>query len=599
MSVYDALKANVVDKGNTIIRAFGGLFLSLTGATGIRLGFLSECKNAKITQDYKIRKREGYDELFASIAVKKIQGQWNGLINGVFFHLFTCNGKLYKTIAGVNTELGTLTDAPTRFFYFGTKVYVINGYEYKSFDGTNFIDVVGYIPKVAIGTPPTGGGTPYENNNLLTGKKRQTFNADGAATVYTVAETSLTSVDSVYVNGVLKTLTTDYTVNLTTGAITFVVAPTTGQDNVEIYWTKGTGSRSEVYSYTQYIFFGGSNDTRVFLYGDGTNEILFSALANGVPSAEYFPTANTMTAGSDEFSVTSLLKQHDRLIISTKQGSYYATYDFDITNGASFPVYPLNDKIGNIPLGQGQLILNNPFTVTDKVYEWVSTTIRDERNAQNKSDRIQPALDDLDLSTAITFDYEEISEYWLCVGKKVYVYNYGNDTWYYYELFDTPSSFTVIDGVLYMGTTNGQIMKWAQYIDIDAIPIYLTDNGNTINTSVRVGSMDFGINFKRKFLNFGWVGMKPETKSICFVEWESDYDASTEAETISYSLIDFGDIDFEDFSFDVNYNPQPFRVKLKAKKFTFFELILTNESDTETMTILNITLPAIIGGVSK
>lgn len=582
------------------IDKFLGLNLSLTGDTNLLVGELAECTNAKITQEYKIRKREGYKQLFASLGTHKIQGQWSGLIGGSFFHLFACNGHLYKTIAGVNTNLGILTDAPTNFFYFGSKVYIQNKSEYKSFDGANLIDVVGYVPKIFIGTPPAGGGTPFENINLLNGKKHQTFNADGIATAYKIAEDNVNSIDIVSVNGVLKYLTTDYTQDLVTGVITFLIAPIALQDNIDIYWTKGTGSRAEVTGYTNAILFGGKNDTRVHLYGNGTNVITFSGLANGLPSAEYFPALNTSSIGSSQFPITSIIKQYDRLIISSTKASFYSEYDF--TNGiASFPVYPLNDKAGNIALGQGQLILNNPFIINSSVVEIVASSVRDERNVVNKSNKVQVALDTLDLTTAITLDYEELREYWLCVGNQVYIYNYGNDTWYYYLLADTPTSFITIDSKLYMGTSNGQIMEWAQYNTQDIIlaDFYLTDNGTTIKTRIETGFMDFGVSYMRKFLNFTWIAMKPETRSVCFVEWETDYDASTDPEVIYYSLIDFADIEFDDFSFEVNYNPQPFRLKLKAKKFSFFKMILTNESATNTMTILNINLPAIVGGNVK
>jgi hypothetical protein len=580
------------------ITKFLGEHISLTGDTNLMLGELSKCENAKITQDYKVRKREGYKELFESLGSHRIQGQWNGYINGSFFHLFACNGHLYKTVAGVNTDLGTLTDAPTNFFYFGTKLYIQNRNEYKSFDGTTLIDVAGYIPNIRIGTPPTGGGTSFENINLLTGKKHQTFSSDGVATAYTIAESLIDSIDKVYVNGVLKTVITDYTVNLVTGVVTFLIAPIIGQDNVDIYWTKGIGSRSEVTGYSNALLFGGSNDTRVHLYGNGTNIITFSGLADGVPSAEYFPALNTSSIGSSQFAITSLLKQYDRMIISTTGSSYYSTYDFT-NNIASFPVYPLNDKVGNVALGQGQIIQNNPFIITNGVWEIVASSVRDERNVVNKSNRVKALLDGLNLSTAITLDYEDLKEYWLCIGNKAYIYNYGNDTWYHYILADTPTCFTVIGGKLYMGTTNGQIMQWAQYTEVGDVPDYLTDNGTTINTTVETGFIDFGISYKRKFLNFAWVAMQPETRSVCFVEWETDYDASTDPEIIYYSLVNFEDIEFDDFSFNVNYNPQPFRLKLKAKKFVFFKLILTNDSDTETMTILSVNLPAIVGGNVK
>lgn len=589
---------NGINNGSLTIDTFLGLRLSLTGDTGLQLGELSYMKNIRITNDYKPRKREGYKEQFATLGAHRIQGQWSGYIGATFFHLFACNGHLYKLINGVNTDLGVLTDAPTNIFFFGSKVYIQNGSEYKSFDGTTLIDVVGYRPKIAIGTPPTGGGTPYEQLNLLNGLKHQTFNSDGIATVYTIAETNVASIDYVKVNGVTKTLVVDYTQNLVTGEITFLVAPIVGQDNVDIGWAKGAGTRALVYAHKFSILFGGVNDTRVHLYGDGTNTILFSELADGIPSAEYFPAFNTSSIGSSQYSVTSLLKQYDRLIINTEKGSYYSNYVFE-SSIVSFPVYPLNDNVGNIPLGQGQLIQNNPFVITDRVWEFVSSSVRDEKNVQDKSERVKVGLDTLNLANAITFDYEELSEYWLCVGKEVYIYNYSNDTWYYYELYDIPTCFTVIGGVLFMGTSTGQIMKWAQYVEQNKIPSYLTDNTHVINSRIETGFMDFGINYKRKFLNFAWVGMKPETKSRCFVEWESDYDTSTEAEPIYYSLMDFENVDFADFSFQVNANPQPFRLKLKSKKFTFFKLILSNDSLTETMTILSVNLPVIVGGFSK
>lgn len=579
------------------IDKFLGENVSLTGATGLLNGELSLCENAKITPEYKIRKREGYKQTFASLT-NRIQGQWNGLINGSFFHLFACGGHLYKTILGVNTDLGLLTDAPTNFFFFGSKVYIQNGVEYKSFDGTTLIDVVGYVPKIFIGTPNTGGGTSYENINLLNGSVHQTFNADGIAKVFTLAQSDITTLDKVLVNKVLMTVTTDYTVDLVTGIVTFVAVPIVGQDNIDIYWTKGTGSKTEVTGYTQAILFGGVNDTRVHLYANNTNVILFSGLADGVPSAEYFPALNTSSIGSSENPVTSILKQNDRMIISTTQASFFSNYDF--TNSiVSFPVSPLNDKAGNIALGQGQLIRDNPFIINSSVKEIIPRDVRDENNVNNISGRIQPLLDAVDLKTAITFDYEDLSEYWLCVGKRVHIYNYANDTWYHYDLADIPTSFTVIDGVLFMGTSTGLIMEWAEYNKVEFIPIYLTDNGIAISTRIETGFMDFGIAYKRKFLNFGYVAMKPETRSICFVEWESDYDASTDIEPIYYSLLNFADIQFDDFSFEVNYNAQPFKLKLKAKKYSIYKLILSNDSLTNAMTILSVSLPANVGGNVK
>lgn len=584
-----------------IIDKFLGLNLDSTGDTNLEIGELSECINVRITENYKARKREGYTQLFNSIANKSIQGLWYGKIINAFHFLFACNGHVYKhdLTTNTNTDLGTLTDAKTFFFAFNDIVYILNGSEYKKWTGTGtIVDVTGYRPKIAIGTPPGGGGTLFEGINLLTGAKYQTFSGNGTAKDFFIAEQAVNSIDFVKVNGVLKTITIDYTVDLTLGKITFVTAPSTGQDNVEIGWTKGTGQRDLIVKNRKALIFGGQSDSRIHVWGNPSNKNVeyFTGLANGVPSAEYFPALNLNKVGSDEYSITDIIRQYDRAIIYTEKDAWYMYYDtFTDSSGdivATFPVSPLNAEKGNIAFGQTQLIFNNPYSIFEGVYEWGATNVRDERNAIYKSKRVQIALNNLNLTQSITLDYTKEGEYWLAIGKMIYVYSYRYDVWFRFELYDTPTCFIEIDGFVYFGTNNGQIMKFGTYGDV------LTDNGNVISAILETGFLDFGVAWKRKFLNFAWIGLQPETRSICFVEWQSDYSSSRDPEFISYNLVDFGDIDFNDFTFDVNYNPQPFRLKLKAKKYTYFKLILSNSTEY-TMTILNLTLPSLVGGMSK
>jgi hypothetical protein len=580
----------------TTIERFLGLNEDSTGDTQLELGESPRMRNFRLTENFKMRKREGYEELFASLGVHDVQGMWYGKLSGTFYFIFACNGNVYKHVAGVNTSIGTLTDAPTFFFSFANKVYMLNGTDYKSWDGTTFAVVAGYIPLIATATPPTGGGSPNEQINLLTGKKRQTFSGNASATAYQLAETALASVDVVIVGGVTKTVTTDYTVNLTTGVVTFVVAPATGVDNVDIQWTKGTGSRSEITENKFAMLFGGQNDSRVFFYGDGSNRYHYTGLANGVPSAEYLPALNYRDISSSQFAVTDIVRQYDRQLIYTNGGeTWYSYYDpITLETGdvvADFPTYPLNDAVGNIAFGQAQLIENNPFTIQNGVYEWVATNVRDERNVSYKSKRVQPSLDEVNLTTALTVDWEARKEYWLSVGNEIWIYNYRLDAWYRYELAHTVTSFLVADNEMYLGTPEGQIMK----LDLGV----RTDNGSAIECVWEMNFYDFNSEWLRKFLNRVWISIQPGTRERIDVEWQTNNNASSQTYTIQYSFMDFSDVDFEDYSFLTYYNPQPFRLKIKAKKFVYFKLILTNESLTENATVLSINLQSRMGGESK
>lgn len=582
----------------TRINKFLGINEDESGETQLQLGQSPNMLDFRISGEYKLQMREGYAELFASLGAFSVCGIWYGKLSGTYYFLFAANGNVYKRVAGVNSSIGTLTDAKTFFFAFGDKVYMLNGTDYKSWDGTTFATVAGYVPLIATATPPTGGGTANEQINLLTGKKHQTFSGNNTATAYQLSETALTSVDSVYVGGVLKTVTTDYTVNLTTGVVTFVTAPATGVDNVDIYWTKGSGSRSEVTGYTYSMFYGGQNDTRVFFYGNGTNRYIYSDLAAGVPSAEYFPALNYREVGSDEFAVTDIVRQYDRQIILTDGGeAYYSYYDpfTDPSTGLitiiDFPTYPLNDKVGNIATGQAQLIQNNPFTIQNGVYEWGATNVRDERNVQYMSKRVQPSMDAVDLSTAITVDWESKREYWLAVGNKVWIYNYRLDVWYKFQTAANITCFLILDDLLYFGTDAGQIMKFDT--------TKLTDNGTAITSTWEMNFYDFEAEWLQKFLTEMWISLKPAAKSSVDITYQTDRVGTSSTYTATYNLATFVAADFGDWSFLVNYNPQPFHFKIKAKKFVYLKIILTNSQTDDELTVLSMNLPTRYGSKVK
>jgi hypothetical protein len=580
-----------------VLDKFLGLRENQSGDLTLEEGELSVCNNCRITDNLKIRKRDGYDELVsASGTATAVQGMWHGKVGGAEKFVIAKDGTLYdtNTSTGNTSSIGTLTDARTYMFGFGDNLYIQNGNEYKVWTGTgNISNVTGYIPTVSIGTPPAGGGTPFEEVNTLTGSKIVSFSGDAASATYQLPETAITSVDSVVVDGATLTVTTDYTVNLTNGTVSPNPASkfTSGTDNVLITYTKGTGDRTFVTNHKQSVLYGGKNDTRVFMFGDG-NKLIYSELADSLPSADYFPESNLIYVGSDNYDITGLQKQYDRLNIFKENETHFASYLQDSTLGTIFSVSPLNDTVGNNAFGETRLILNNPFTVTHKgIYQFTGSNVRDERNAIFKSQRVQLGLDTLAVENAVTFDFERNFEYFVCVGNVAYIYNYKVDCWYKYTLTDTPSCFIEIDGTAYFGTDNGEVMKFSS--------VAFDDDGTIFTAEWETGFLDFGANFIRKFLTYGYFGMTPEGKSVCNIDWETDQGTSQSSYEVKYNLIDFTNVDFSDFSFSTNYNPQPFRKKLKAKKFAYLKIKGKNESSTERMTILTVSLPAVTGGNVK
>ena len=600
----------------TIDKFYG---LNLTGETQLKVGESPNMSNCFITDNYDLEKMYGYSAMFKTTG-KTINGVWHGFLGGIEHFLFATNGHIYKltndywkddlvweTINAFTThctDLGTLTDDKTRFFSFNDKVYMQNGTEYKVWNGTgNIADVIGYVPKIRVScAPASGAGTEYELSNLLNGKKHQTYNGDNIATVYQLAEISITSVDAVYVGGVLKTLTTDYTVNITNGTVTFVTGskPPVGLDNVDIYWTKGTGTRATVTAHKAAVEF----KNRIFMYGN-SNQMIWTSLANGIPSAEYFPTLNSSPIGNSNSPITDITKGYDRLVITKPNKAFYCLYDSYNLGGTdivNFPVYDLNDTVGNIAFAQGQVIDNYPVTIENGIQQWLRTDVKDERNVEDISIRIKRDLNALDLSMALTIDFQERNEYWFIIGTYLYIYNYGI---YGFEnniskrgvfsrivLKDVPTCLLVVDKEIYFGTST-TIMKFSES--------FLTFNGQTIAQHYETGFMDFGANYLTKTLDKVWVGLQPQTKTRAEVSFITDIKLSDTYETITYqhNLFTLGYVDFSDFSFSVSTNPQPKALKIKAKKFTYLKMVIDNNSATETCKLLNITLNIMFGGESK
>ena len=597
------------------IDKFLGLNLSSTGDTQIKLGESGNMNNFYITNDYKLRKMYGYKCFFDFET--EIIGLAPVVLNKIHYLLVatkrtgdrSATGKLYYFLSDeldneeswdtlTPHEIGTIGTGNCSFFTFDNKVYILCG-KYMSWDGTTLQEVEGYIPKIIIAaTPSTGSGTDYEDLNMLTGKKHMTFNGNGSATTYQLAEKNISSVDKVYVDGNLKTVTTDYTVNLSNGTVTFTSAPSSNMNNVDIYWTKDNGTRSYIEKMQFGTIFGGDVDTRVFLYGnpDEKNRIRYSSPADGIPSVEYFSAFSQLDVGPKNFAVTDLTRQYDRLLVTTnKPEAYYLTISTlqldDDTTTTSIQTFPLNEAHGNIAMGQGQVINNDPVTIENgAIIKWKSTSVRDEKNMSEISQKIKLDLVELNLTGAKTLDHQADNQLWVVNTNKVWIYNYFNDTFSRLTLADEVSYITDLDGVVYIATDDGKVMRFGEEFD--------DYNGITINSKWEMNFYDFETPYLRKTMKKLWVLMQPQTKASAEIGYVTNRNESPTKKKIQYSLVFFDDVDFSNFSFEVSNNPQPFRIKLKAKKFTNLKIIIENSEKTD-CTILALSLRVETGGESK
>ena len=619
--IYRTQIANVKDVTPTRVDKFLGLNISNTGDTQLQLGESGNMENFYITNDLKLRKMYGYRAFWDF--EHPIRATYPANLGGIEYLLVATNNKLYYFLKSqiedyenwesiTPVEIGSIgTSTDVSFFTFDKKVYILSG-KYQSWDGTTLEEVEGYTPLVFINTPPAGGGLIYDEINMLSSKKHQTFNGDGSSTVYHLAQNyfvsgvDLTSVDKVIV-GTTELQSTDYTVDTHNGTVTFNTAPPQGMDNVDIYWTLDDGDRSIIEGMRYGTVFGGDVDTRVFLYGNHNcpNRTYFSGIeATKGPSVEYFPATAHVDIGPSNFELTDLTRQYDRLLATTNRPeAYYLTISTEQLNVTltdnstvqryvpAVSTYPLNEIHGNMAPGQGQLIDNYPVTI-DKtgLTLWKATNVRDEKNMEDISQRIKSDLNDMNMKAITTLDFQPENQLWFGYDNRIYIYNYYNKTFSRIRIADSFTCYSNLGNSVYMGLEDGRIVKWGEE--------FQTFDNTHIVAHWEMNFSDFGAAYLRKTMTRLWVLMQPQAKSSAEIGYVTNRKESTVKKRIEYKIQVLDDVMFDDFSFQVSNNPQPFRLKLKAKKFTNMKITIDNAEETD-CTILQLALRVESFGESK
>jgi hypothetical protein len=115
--------------------------------------------------------------------------EYSNTIFGLFFYAYNnVNHKIVHSGTNLYDEETVIFDdmeeTPSKFFVFNNLLYIKDGKNYLVYDGSTCKDVVGYIPTTTMSMTPSGQGTTYEDVNLLSPYRKNSFVGDGESTVY-------------------------------------------------------------------------------------------------------------------------------------------------------------------------------------------------------------------------------------------------------------------------------------------------------------------------------------------------------------------------------------------------------------------------------
>lgn len=407
------------------------------------LAYMPVLKNYQVTENYTLRKRDGILQQFPAPAA--ITGMWSGYLGDHNRLLFTADGKLFEAdpLTYDLVEIGPIGNGTHNvMFEFCRRVYIKNEQQYSYYDGEQLHTVTGYVPLVAIGCQADGSGSSFEDINMLSSRRRVQYTCDGGTKKFFLPEKGATAVVAVKQDGVASGIA--YSFNSADGSVTFASAPASGENRLEITYDMGTDRSDVIMQASGVMLFGGDTDGHVFLWGNPSyaGYRFHSELADGLPSAEYFPENNYTVIGDSE--ITDIISQYDRQLIFTKDRAYYSYCELQTdTLGnvyASFPVYNLNGEKGSLLKNAGCIMNNEPVTLcADGLNRWSSTVVANEKNAVCFSGAVgktlQKVLASGDYDGMRLFNLRGTGELFFIYGDDALIYNYRIGAWYAYDNF--------------------------------------------------------------------------------------------------------------------------------------------------------------------
>ena len=390
-------------------------------------------------------------------------------VYGVFFfndfQIVHSGTRLYKVRLGVKTVIYSgVKAANSDSFIYDNTWYFKDGKNYLKYDGTTVKEVVGFVPTTSIARKPSGGGTIYQDVNYLTGRRINTFLADGTSKEYFLDAQNIDASFKPIVK-VNDKVVTNYTVDCGKGRITFNKAPaapkTDGQDNVSIEFQKNVfGYPDRIKNCTMLQVF----DNRVFFSGnkDYPNTVWHCSLDD--PS--YCSDLDYYHEGLDNAAVKGLVAGNNALWVFREPSQanttvFYHTPTIDSDYGKIYPSQHSSVTTGCV----GKAINFNDDIVffSERGMEGISGDVTTEQVVAHRSSLVdRKMITEEDYKNMVLAEWE--GYLLVFIGDKVYLAdsramlaneNHNEYEWFYWQLEKKILCARVDKGVLYLGTEDG------------------------------------------------------------------------------------------------------------------------------------------------
>jgi len=514
------MASNIVSSGDNLVSRIYSNFRGVD-FRGEEINIVRSPDSLNVWKDYKetesIRTRPDMALLEA----------FSGTIYGIFFYndemLVHSGTTLYKVVNGVKTTLYSgLNQIVSNAFVYENVWYFKDGKHYLQYDGKTIKEVEGYVPTTTIARKPAGGGQKKQDINFLTGRRINTFLADGNSKEFVLDAYDLDT-DFKPIVKVNDKVVTNYTVDYAKGKITFdsvISEPLTdGQDNVSVEFSKTIEKyRDVILNCTMLQVF----DNRVFFSGnkDYPNKIYHCSLND--PS--YCSDTDFYPEGMDNAPVTGLVAGNNALWVFREPSDsnttvFYHTPTIDAEYGKIYP--SVHSSISTGCIGKAINFNDDIVFFSGRGMEGISGDVTTEQIIGHRSTLVdRKMIAEPDYKNMILEEWE--GYLFVFIGNHVYLAdsrtaftneNHIEYDWFYWDLGKRITCANENKGILYLGTEDG---------------IYtLTDTTSNVES--------YWVTPKDKFKNPH--KLKTTNKRGCVVEATGDISVYAKLEDTDFELI--------------------------------------------------------------
>lgn len=424
---------------------------------------LNVWKDYKETESIRTRPKMALQEIFDT----PVYGIFFYKVGNTEMMLVHSGTTLCKLVNGAKTVLYTgLNPRPSNAFIYNNIWYFMDGINYLQYDGKEIGEVVGYAPTTTIARKPSGGGTKYEDVNMLTGVRVNTFLADGESREFALDAQGIdTDFQPIVFVDDEEVAETEFTVDTAEGKIVFNTAPkaplTVGQDNVSIKFRKTiAGYRQRINNCTLVQVF----DNRVFYSGnqDYPNVVWHCSLNDPT----YCSDLDYYNDGLDLAEITGLVAGNNALWVfkEPSQANTTVFYHNPVIDNEYGKIYPSTHSSISTGCIAKAINFNDDISFfSERGMEGINGDVTTEQVIAHRS-----SLVDRKLLAEINYR-DMLLEEWegylmVFVDNKVYLAdsramftneNHTEYEWFYWEMSKNITCTKVHNGILYLGTSDG------------------------------------------------------------------------------------------------------------------------------------------------